>query len=98
MKPDYFYLETDGQVFLLRDKTHWRFPKTARELPCRYKPVFPIPIGQKIVLYAHPILKHHPEHWFHKDDVIGRRDVDPIVQQAVNRSLPRGAAKVAMIE
>jgi ADP-ribose pyrophosphatase YjhB (NUDIX family) len=98
MKPDYYYLETDGQVYLLRDKTQWRFPKTTRELPCRYKAVFPMPIGSSIVLYAHPILKHHPEHWFHKDDVIGRKDVDPIVQQAVNRSLPRGAAKVAIIE
>jgi len=98
MNPDFYYLETDGQIFLVRDKHHWRFPYSLRELPCRFEPVFPIPVAGKIVLFAHPILEHHPHHWFHKDEVIGRADIDGIVQQAVNRSLPRGAAKVAIIE
>jgi len=98
LKPDYYYLETDGQVFLVHDRHRWRFPNSTRELPCPFRSVFLIPLRQATVLYAHPILKHHPEHWFHKDDVIGRPEIDPIVQQAVNRSLPRGAAKVAIIE
>ncbi len=98
MKPDYYYLESDGQIFLVRDRNAWRFPKTLRELPSRFKPGSIIPVGNSAVLFAHPILKKHPHHWFHKDEVIGRRDVDPVVQQAVNRTLPRGAAKVAIIE
>jgi len=57
-----------------------------------------MPLEGGTVLYAKPILECHPGHWFHKDAVIGRRDVAPLVQQAVNRSLPRGAAKVAIIE
>jgi len=98
LTPDFYYLESDGQVFLVRDKTQWRFPKSRRELPCTFEPVYLISLAGGSVLYAKPNLSNHPVHWFHKDTVIGRRDIAPIVQQAVNRSLPRCAAKVAMIE
>src|SRR5207249_3885324 len=84
--------------FLVRERGLWRFPRKRSELPCRFKPVFPMPIGRKMVLFAHPILKSHPEHWHHKDEVVGESDVDPIVQLAINRSLARGAAKVVIIE
>ncbi len=93
-----YYLESDGQVFLIKRGKTWRFPSSRDELPCRIKPVFTMPLAGGPVLFAKPILQHHPDHWFHKDEVIGRKDVDPMVQQAVNRSLPRGAAKVAVIE
>jgi ADP-ribose pyrophosphatase YjhB (NUDIX family) len=98
MKPDFYYLETDGQIFLVKDKKRWRFPRSSREIPCKFKPVFLMPLEDANVLFASPVLACHPEHWFHKDKVIGRPDVDPIVQQAVNRTLVRGAAKVAIIE
>src|SRR6185437_10833693 len=98
MKPDYYYLESDGQVFLIKKGKYWRFPSQRREIPCRFHPVSMIPLPAGAVLFAKPVLACHPEHWFHKDQLIGRRDVDPLVQQAVNRSLPRGASKVAIIE
>jgi ADP-ribose pyrophosphatase YjhB (NUDIX family) len=98
MKPDFYYLESDGQVFLVKDKETWRFPRSRREIPFPIKPISPMPIREKLVLYAYPVLAEHPAHWFHKDEVIGRPDVDPLVQQAVNRSLPRAAAKIAIVE
>jgi len=98
MKPHFYYLESDGQVFLVKHGKRWRFPKSERELPCPYFPISIIPVGPIRVLFAHPHLQSHPHHWFHKDQVIGRRDIDSVVQQAINRSLPRGAAKVAIIE
>ena len=57
-----------------------------------------MPLQEGAVVYATPELSHHPYHWAHKDELIGRADVAPIVQKAVNRSLPRAAAKVAIIE
>src|SRR5579864_6397233 len=96
--PDFYYLESDGQVFLIKKKGRWQFPTRLSQIPCRFHPVSIIPLPKGRVLFAKPILQSHPEEWFHKDDVIGRRDVDPLVQQAINRSLPRGAAKVAIIE
>ena len=94
----YFYLESDGQVFLVKKGRTWHFPTRRSELPCPITPVFTMPLKAGSVLFAKPILHNHPTHWVHKDDVIGRRDVAPVVQQAVNRSLPRAAAKVAVIE
>ena len=50
------------------------------------------------VLFAKPILKRHPAHWFHKDEIVGRTDITPLVHRAVNRSLTRTASKVAIVE
>ena len=97
-KPDFYYLESDGQVFLLKKGRTWQFPSKRSELPCQFDPVFMMTISGKSVLFAKPILTAHPFHWFHKDEVIGRPDISPIVQLAVNRSLPRAASKVAIIE
>ncbi len=97
-KPDFYYLETDGQVYLTREAGRWQFPKTLAELPCKIKPLYTIPVGDFQVLFAKPLLKAHPHHWFHKDSVIGREDIEAVVQQAVNRTLPRAASKIAMIE
>ncbi|HVO33710.1 MAG TPA: NUDIX hydrolase, partial [Elusimicrobiota bacterium] len=94
----FYYLESDGQVFLIKQAGQWTFPSRRSQLPCAIKPVFTMPMSGGSVLFAKPILQNHPAHWFHKDEIIGRRNVASIVQQAVNRSLPRGAAKVAIIE
>ena len=73
----------------MRAGKRWRFPQKRSELPGRFKPVFLMPVDGKSVLYALPILKHHPDHWFHKDELVGKKEIDPVVQQAVNRTLPR---------
>lgn len=93
-----YYLESDGQVFLVKERGRWRFPRARREIPCPFTPIRTIPVGKHKVLFARPHLSCHPQEWFHKDDLIGRNDVDPVVRLAVNRTLPRGAAKVAVIE
>jgi ADP-ribose pyrophosphatase YjhB (NUDIX family) len=98
MPKTFYYLESDGQVYLVKKGRVWQFPSSRKELPCPIEPVFTMPLKGGSVLYAKPILHNHPSHWAHKDDVIGRRDMAPLVQQAVNRSLPRAAAKVAIIE
>jgi hypothetical protein len=56
MKPDYYYLESDGQVFLVRQGRRWRFPKAVSERPCKFKPLYLIPIENRTVLYVKPIL------------------------------------------
>lgn len=98
MKPDFYYLESDGQVFLIKKGKRWCFPTRLSQLPAKFEPIFVMPVDGHSVLFAKPILKNHPAHWFHKDLVIGRSDIDPIVQRAINRSLARAASKVAIIE
>jgi len=94
----HYYLESDGQVFLVRRRKRWTFPTDTDQLPCRFEPVSIIPVGTARVLFAKPLLSSHPVHWHHKDHVIGRADVDPKVQQAINRTLARGTAKVILIQ
>ena len=96
--PDFYYLESDGQVFLVKRGKTWQFPSKKSELPCKFVPVFRMPMAEGTVLFAKPILSSHPFHWFQKDELIGRRDVSSLVQGAVNRSLARAASKVAIIE
>ncbi len=98
MRKNYYYLESDGQVFVVKRGGTWTFPSQRKELPCTFQPIFKMPLKEADVLFAKPNLTCHPYHWSHKDELIGRKDVAPIVQQAVNRSLPRAAAKVAIIE
>jgi len=96
--PNYYYLESDGQVYLVKRGKTWGFPRSRREIPCPFKPVFTMPLPGGTVLFAKPTLLTHPFHWFQKDTLIGRSDVASIVQVAVNRSLPRAASKVAIVE
>lgn len=98
MPTTYFYLETDGQIFLLKKGKLWQFPTKTSEIPCRFKPVSTMPLKEGKVIFAKPLLSRHPFHWMHKDEVIGRSDVAPVVQKAVNRSLPRAASKVVIVE
>ena len=97
-RPDFYYLETDGQVYLVRERGLWRFPSKTGVIPCPFKAVHLIPVEGRHVLFAKPELKHHPHHWFHKDNLVGDPKIDPLVQKAVQRTLPRGAAKVVIIE
>ena len=99
VNPNYYYLESDGQVFLIKQGRMWRFPRTKNaNCPIAILLFFLMPFKEGNVLFAKPILDRHPAHWFHKDEVIGRTDIAPLVQKAVNRSLTRTASKVAIIE
>jgi len=94
----HYYLETDGQIFLIKKGALWGFPQSRKDLPCPFKTLFTIPVGKEKVIFAKPTLGKHPVHWFHKDEVVGRVDIDPVVHLAVNRTLARGSAKVIIVE
>lgn len=97
-RPDFYYLESDGQVYLIKERGLWRFPRKTGVIPCSFDAIHIIPVDGKRVLFAKPHLDRHPHHWFHKDHLVGDPTIDPLVQKAVQRTLPRGAAKVAIIE
>ena len=71
--PDFYYLESDGQVFLIKRGKTWQFPSKKSQLPCPFTPVFEMPLAGGVVLFAKPTLSTHPFHWFHKDELIGER-------------------------
>jgi len=60
MPKTFYYLESDGQVFLIKKGRTWQFPANHAELPCPIKPVFTMPLKEGAVLFAKPILSRHP--------------------------------------
>ena len=78
MKPDLYYLESDGQVFPVKKGRQWTFPLKAA-IPCPFDAVFVMPIAGQRVIFAKPKLAKHPSHWFHKDEIVGREDIATVV-------------------
>lgn len=88
---EFYYLEKDGQLFLVEDKGVWRFP-TKKEVPCPFTQLATMDFPQGTVHFCIPTLDKHPDHWTFKDDVPALEKVDPLVRMAVNRSLVRHAS------
>lgn len=93
----HYYVETDGEVYLIARQGRLTFPTSLEELP------FPVEekrvmcvLGQE-VHFCVPRLKRHPR-WYHKDELIGREDVDPLVRRAVNTSLPRVVVEAVIVQ
>ncbi|MBI1742697.1 NUDIX hydrolase [Candidatus Acetothermia bacterium] len=93
-----YYIESDGQVFLVEEEDRFCFPHTLDGLH------FPIEIKHKMVIenqeifFCKPKLQKHPEDWWHKDKIPGVDRVDPLVRLAVNASLPRVTAKAIVVK
>ncbi len=89
----HYYIETDGQVFLVEAEGRLAFPHSLESID------FPIQIKHKMLIenqeifFCKPKLERHPEEWWHKDKIPGLDRVDPLVRLAVNASLPRITAK-----
>lgn len=93
----HYYVETDGEVYLVQEDGAWRFPAHKESLPFPIEELFSMMVLGQEVLFCKPSLNYHP-HWCHKDELIGWENVDPIVRQAVNLSLPRVVAEAIIVE
>src|SRR2546427_649044 len=75
---DHVFVETDGQVYLVRDRGTLRFPRVGETLPFPTEPNGVMDFGDDGVLRQKPLLDHHPEEWFGRDAIFERSDVDPL--------------------
>lgn len=85
----YYYIEKDGQIFLVEKKGKLTFPETKKEIPFPIEILRDMPLNEGKVFFCSPKIKDHPNHWIHKDSIPVQDKVDPIVRLAVNRSLVR---------
>jgi len=83
------YIESDGQVYLIERDGLWTFPDEGDKLPFTFSVRHSAKILDAVVSFCRPALTSFPAHWVFKDDVPLRRDIDPIVQRAINASLAR---------
>src|SRR2546426_1173043 len=90
------FVETDGQVYLVRDRGTLRFPRVGETLPFPTEPNGVMDFGDDRVLRQKPLLDHHPEEWFGRDAIFERSDVDPLVKRAIYTTMIRCVSEVIL--
>src|SRR3989441_3237925 len=93
---DHVFVETDGQVYLVRDRGTLRFPRDGETLPFPTEPNGVMDFGDARVLRQKPLLDHHPEEWLGRDAIFERSDVDPLVKRAIYTTLIRWVSEVIL--
>jgi len=93
----HYYVETDGEVFLVERGGRLRFPVTEDELPFPVRILHEMRVDGELVYFCKPEIAEHPR-WHHKDALIGRDEADPLVRRAVNASLPRLVTEAVVVE
>ena len=94
---EHLFVETDGQVYLVRDRGRWRFPLATETLPFEFDRGPTMDFGSEVVRRVKPKLSYHPEDWFSRDDLFSRADVDGLVTKAVYMTMPRLVAEVVFV-
>jgi len=93
---DHRFVETDGQVYLVRDHGKLRFPRVGEKLPFATEPNGVMDFGTDRVLRQKPRLDHHPEEWLGRDAIFERTDVDPLVKRAIYTTMIRCVSEVIL--
>ena len=93
---DHVFVETDGQVYLVRDRGTFRFPRTNEKLPFPTDPNGVMDFGRDRVAKRKPRLDHHPDEWMGRDAVFDRTDVDPLVKRAIYTTMIRCVSEVVL--
>src|SRR5437867_6174905 len=90
------YVETDGQVYLVRDRGRYRFPYAGERLPFRTEPNGVIDFGSDRIVRQKPLIDHHPDEWLGRDAIFERSDVDPLVKRAIYTTMIRCVSEVIL--
>lgn len=93
---EHVYVETDGQVYLVRDRGKLRFPRAGERLPFRTTAHGLMDFGADLVTKAKPLLARHPEEWLGRDAIFERADVDALVKRAIYTSMVRCVSEVVL--
>ena len=93
---EHVFVETDGQVFLVRDRGRFRFPRIDEAIPFATEPNGVMDFGGDRVLRKTPVLDYHPEEWMGRDAVFDRADVDSLVKRAIYTTMIRCVSEVVL--
>src|SRR5438132_6483782 len=93
---DHVFVETDGQVYLVRDRGTLRFPRVRETLPFPTEPNGVMDFGSDRIVRRKPRLDHHPEEWLGRDAIFERTDVDPLVKRAIYTTMIRCVSEVIL--
>jgi len=88
-KMTYLYIETDGEVYLVKKNGVLTFPEEGEKLPFKIKEIFTNSFPEGEVKFCFPILDKHPTSWIHKDKIPVMDNIEKVVLRSINFSLPR---------
>jgi len=94
----YYYVETDGMVYLVREQSRLVFPHECTQLPFEVAVERSMEIAGQEILYCKPLLDHHPRDWYHKDQIPGLDEAAPLVRLAVHTTLPRVVTEAVIMK
>jgi ADP-ribose pyrophosphatase YjhB (NUDIX family) len=94
----YYYIETDGMVYLVEEGGRLRFPRSVEGLGFEVEVKWPMVVEGKEVLFSKPKIEYYPEEWWPKDRIPLLDEADPLVRAAVHLSLPRIVAEGVIVE
>ncbi|HEY7587232.1 MAG TPA: HAD-IIIA family hydrolase [Thermoplasmata archaeon] len=92
----HLFVETDGQVYLVRDQGKLRFPRREEELPFRVEGSGTMALGDDVVFKVRPKLDRHPEDWLGRDAIFDRDDVDDLVKRAIYSTMIRCVSEIVL--
>src|SRR5256885_13710702 len=92
------FVETDGQVFLVRERGKYRFPRADEGLPFRTDPNGIMDFGEDRVVKRTPRLDHHPAEWMGRDSVVERTAGDPPVKRPTHSTMMRCVSEVILLK
>ncbi len=93
---EHLFIETDGQVYLVRDRGTLRFPRKGEELAFPTRAGGTMDFGDDVVRRLKPVLDHHPEEWYQRDALFDRDDVDGLVKRAIYNTMIRCVSEVVV--
>ncbi len=96
LRREHVFVETDGQVFLVRDHGKLRFPRKGERLDFPTYDNGRMDFGTDVVHKVKPVLDHHPEEWYGRDDLFDRDDVDGLVKRAIYATMIRCVSEVVL--
>lgn len=94
---EHLYIETDGQIYLVREGAIFRLPTADEALPFNIERKGAMKLGDRRMLMAKPKIDRHPEEWIGRDEAFEREDVDNIVKQAIYMTLMRCVSEAALV-
>lgn len=93
----YYYIETDGHVFLVERDGRLCFPGSKKGIGFRIKVIRKLAFSDTEVFFCEPLLDYHPDKWLLKDDILLMGNVDRIVKRSIVHSYVRHVAHAVIL-
>lgn len=95
---EYYYIESDGKVYLVEGSGVLGFPEKGDPLPFKITEKQVMKFDGFTVIYCSPELDRHPEEWHSKDDLPRFDNLHHTVRESMHMSFPRCVAEAIIMK